>query len=65
MIETIKKIIAKYSHCFNKSMEDYNLHEFDSNLGSLEPAVSFYDNFQPSVQSRPKLHDDMSFPNLQ
>ena len=64
MIETTKEKIARYSQCFNQSMEDYNLHESNSSLGSLEPPVSFCDDFRPFIQSRPDLHDDMSFPNL-
>jgi len=39
------------------------LAEFDSTL-SLEPAVSFYDDFKPSTQYRPELHDDMPLANL-
>ena len=26
MVETVKERIAKYSHCFNQSREDYNLY---------------------------------------
>ena len=40
MIEAMKEKIVEYSHCFNQSMEDSNLRELDSNLGSIEPAVS-------------------------
>ena len=41
------------------------MHESNSSLGSLEPVVSFYHEFKPSIQSRLDLLDDMPLPNLQ
>jgi len=61
MVEIMKEQIAKYSYCLYHSREDYNLHKPDSSLGSLEHAVSLYDNFESSIPSRLDLHNDMHF----
>jgi len=50
MREIMKEKIIEYSHCFNQSREDSNLRELDSSLGSLEPAISLYDDFKSSTQ---------------
>jgi len=65
MRENMKEKILEYSHCFNQSREDNNLHELDLSLGSLELAVCHYDDFESFVQFRPDSHDDMSFPSLE
>jgi len=61
----MKERIAEYSHCFNHNRENYNLHESDSIFGSLESAVSFCADFEPSIQSRSNLYDDMPLPALE
>jgi len=63
VLETMNKRIPKYSYCFNQNREQCN--ESDSSLGSPKPAVSLYDDFEPSYQSRPNLHDDLSLPSLE
>lgn len=63
VLETMKKRITEHSHCFNQSMERCD--ESDSSLGSPKPAVSLFDDFEPSYRSRPHLHDDLSLPSLE
>jgi len=63
MVETIKKRIAEHSQRFNQSGENYS--EPYSSLGSLEPAVSLDDDFDPSYRSRPHLNENMPLPNLE
>ena len=65
IIETMKEKIIEYSHCFNQSMEDSNLLEPDSNLGSLEPTVNLYDDFEHSIQVRLDSQNDMPFSSLE
>ena len=38
---------------FKSEYGGLQLHEFDSSLGSFEPTVSFYDNFESSMQYSP------------
>ena len=45
-------------------MEDSNLHEPDSNLASLEPIVSPYNDFENSIQVRLDSQNDMHFSSL-
>ena len=63
VLETMNKRIPKYSYCFNQNREQCN--ESDSSLGSPKPAVSLYDDFEPSYQSRPNLHDVLPLPSLE
>jgi len=49
MIETMKEQIVKYSHCFNQSKEDINLHDLDPCLGSLEPTLDLHDDFESFI----------------
>jgi len=63
MIENMKKRIAKYSHCFNWSRENYN--EPDSSFRSPKSEVSLYHNFEPFYLVRHDLHDDLSLPSLE
>ena len=65
MREIMKEKIIEYSHSFNQSMEDSNLHESDSNLESLEPAVSLYGDFEHFIQARLDSHNDMPFSSLE
>jgi len=65
MIKTMKEKIVDYSHCFNQRMEDSNLHKLESNLASLEPVVSLYDDFEHSIQVRLDSHNDMPFSSLE
>jgi len=55
VLETMKKRIPEYSHCFSQSRKRCD--ELDSSLGSPKPVVSLYDDFEPSYQSRPSLND--------
>jgi len=63
VLETMNKRTPEYSHSFNQSRERCD--EFDSSLGSLKLAVSLYDDFEPSYQSRPNLHDVLPLPGLE
>jgi len=65
MIKVMKEKIVEYSHCFNQSMEDNHLRQSDSNLGSLEPAVSLSDDFEHSIQVRLDSHNDVPFSSLE
>ena len=65
MIKVMKEKIVEYSHCFNQSMEDNHLRQSDSNLGSLEPAVSLSDDFEHSIQVRLDSHNDMPFSSVE
>jgi len=47
MVEIIKERIVEYSQCFNQSRENYS--KPDSSLGSPEPVVSLYDDFEPLI----------------
>jgi len=63
VFKTVNKRIPEYSHCFNQSRECCD--ESDSSLGSPKAAVSLYNDFEPSYQSRPKLHDVVPLPSLE
>jgi len=63
LIEIMKDRIIEYSHCSNRSRE--NCDESDSSLGSPKPEVSLSNDFEPSYQSRPYLHDDLSLHSLE
>jgi len=63
MIENLKVRIAEYSQCINQSRKNCN--KPNSRLGSPKPEVSLSDDFEPSYQSRPHSHDDLSLPSLE
>ena len=65
MTENMKKRIVEYSHYFNHSREDINLHEIDSTLGFPTPKVILYDDFEPSYQFRSNLQDVIPLPSLE
>ena len=65
MIETMRKRIAEYSHCFLHSMEKYNVPESDSSLGASKPEVTLYDDFKPTYLVASNLNDDMPLPSLE
>ena len=65
LVETMKKRIAKYSHCFSHSREDINLQKPDSSIGSPKPEVSLYDDFESSYLVRHNLNKDMPLSNLE
>ena len=63
VMEIMKARITEHSHCFKQNRDQCN--ESDSSLGSPKPELSLSDNFEPSYQSRPHLHDDLSLPSLE
>ena len=63
VLETMKKRITEHSHSFNQSMERCD--ESDSSLGSHTPEISLSNDFEPSYQFMPHLHDDLSLPSLE
>jgi len=65
MIETMKERIVEFSHCVNRSREDYNVYKSHSSLGCPKLEASPYDDFEPSHLARPDLHGDMPVPSLE
>jgi len=63
MIDSMKERIGEYSHCFNQSRNDTNLHKPYPGLGFLEPVVTLYNDFESFIQFRPDLYDDMPLHN--
>jgi len=51
MIENMKERIVKYSHCFDRSRENYS--EPESSLGSRKPEVSPMIIFSPLINLGP------------